>query len=46
MEKKEFIEKILKGWEKENTPIFEYEKESWGPEESNALLEKDGKKWI
>ncbi len=41
-----FIEKILKGWEKEYTPVFDYKKGSWGPKAADELLEKDGKKWI
>ena len=41
-----FIEKILHGWEKENAPVFAYDKGSWGPKASDELLEKDGRKWI
>ncbi len=41
-----FIEKIMQGWEKSNTPIASYSPGSEGPEEANTLIEKDGKKWI
>ncbi|HEX7042474.1 MAG TPA: glucose-6-phosphate dehydrogenase [Patescibacteria group bacterium] len=42
----EFIEKILKGWENENIPLFEYKKGSMGPKAGDELLGKDGKKWV
>jgi glucose-6-phosphate 1-dehydrogenase len=41
-----FIEKILKGWEQIQTPVYEYAEKSWGPVEANQLIEKDGRKWL
>lgn len=42
----EFITKILKGWESQNSELLTYEQESWGPKEANDLIEKDGRKWL
>lgn len=46
----EFITKILEGWEKEikdqKSKIKNYKEGTWGPEEANTLIEKDGKKWL
>lgn len=41
-----FIEKILKGWEESDAPVYEYEKGTWGPQAAQELIEKDGRKWI
>ena len=41
-----FIEKIIHGWEKSNTPVLSYEVGENGPKEADDLLKKDGKKWI
>lgn len=41
-----FIENILRGWENYDVPLYTYEKGTWGPEEANALIEKDGRKWV
>lgn len=41
-----FIENILKGWQESEAPIEEYEKNSWGPQKAQELIEKDGRKWI
>lgn len=38
-----FITEILNNWN--NNPIYEYD-ESMGPREANALIERDGKKWL
>lgn len=41
------IDPILHVWETEHTPpLAEYEPESWGPIEANALLSKDGRGWM
>lgn len=39
------LDNILKTWENEEN-ISKYISRSWGPEEGNALIERDGKKWI
>ncbi len=41
-----FIEKIVKGWQKEKSKPFVYEPGSWGPAEATKLIEKDGRKWV
>jgi glucose-6-phosphate 1-dehydrogenase len=40
------ISNILTGWENDRSPIPSYEPGTWGPKEANALLEKDGRKWL
>jgi glucose-6-phosphate 1-dehydrogenase len=43
----EFITKILKGWENEKDGDLKiYKPGTWGPEEADKLIEKDGKKWL
>ncbi len=42
----ELITKILKKWESEKTGIKQYTQGTWGPEEADALIEKDGRKWL
>lgn len=42
----EFIEKIIKGWEDNKQPVLSYKTGTMGPQEANALIEKDGRKWI
>ena len=42
----EFITKILKGWESQDSKLLVYEEGSWGPKEANELIEKDGRKWL
>ena len=42
----ELITKILKKWESEETGIKQYTQGTWGPEEADALIEKDGRKWL
>ncbi len=41
-----FIEKILYGWEKGMTEVFQYKKGSMGPEAADQLMAKDGRKWL
>jgi glucose-6-phosphate 1-dehydrogenase len=36
---------VLKRWEEKGCPLAFYESGSWGPAESEALLERDGRKW-
>ena len=40
------ISNILKGWEKDGSPIPVYKSGSWGPEEGQKLIENDGRKWL
>lgn len=41
------IDPILQAWETDQTPpLSVYEPRSWGPVEANALLSKDGRKWM
>ncbi|MBI2613241.1 MAG: glucose-6-phosphate dehydrogenase [Candidatus Levybacteria bacterium] len=42
----EFITKILNGWKDNESGIMNYEQGTWGPQEANALIEKDGRKWL
>jgi glucose-6-phosphate 1-dehydrogenase len=40
------IDPILQGWETQNTPaLVIYPTGSWGPEEADQLLERDGHRW-
>jgi glucose-6-phosphate 1-dehydrogenase len=40
-----FADRIEAGW-RENTPSFpNYAAGSWGPEEADALMERDGRRW-
>ncbi|MCL4354745.1 glucose-6-phosphate dehydrogenase [Patescibacteria group bacterium] len=41
-----FITKILKGWEKTKAEVLPYQSGTWGPEEANELIKKDGRKWL
>ncbi|HSD98104.1 MAG TPA: glucose-6-phosphate dehydrogenase [Patescibacteria group bacterium] len=41
-----FIEKIIKGWEKSGEKITSYAVGSARPDAADALIEKDGRKWI
>jgi glucose-6-phosphate 1-dehydrogenase len=41
------IDPILQAWESDQAPpLGLYEPGSWGPLEANALLAKDGRKWM
>ena len=42
----EFITKILKGWESQDSKLQIYEQGSWGPKEAQDLIEKDNRKWL
>ncbi|MEX0622176.1 MAG: glucose-6-phosphate dehydrogenase [Candidatus Woykebacteria bacterium] len=43
----EIVDNILKGWQEEPTPKFpNYAAGSWGPKEADALIEKDGRRWL
>ncbi|HLY30394.1 MAG TPA: glucose-6-phosphate dehydrogenase [Ktedonobacterales bacterium] len=39
------VDTIVRGWEKMGTPIATYEPGTWGPKESDALIERDGRTW-
>ena len=40
------LDPIIKNWESGNeSPLIVYPKGSWGPEEADQLLEKDGRHW-
>jgi glucose-6-phosphate 1-dehydrogenase len=42
----EVIEPILKSWKNSQTPRFpNYQQGSWGPQEAQALLARDGRYW-
>lgn len=40
------ITNILKKWESEKKEIQIYKQGTWGPKESDELIEKDGRKWL
>jgi glucose-6-phosphate 1-dehydrogenase len=40
------ITEILKKWENEKAEIQVYDEGTWGPNEANNLIEKDGRKWL
>lgn len=40
------IDKITRGWEGQPTAFPNYEAGTWGPWESDLLINKDGRKWI
>ena len=42
----DFITKILSGWKKSGSKVFEYEPGTWGPKEAQELIEKDNRKWL
>lgn len=42
----QLISQILKGWEEDSSPLPQYKKGTWGPEEAATLIEKDGRKWL
>jgi glucose-6-phosphate 1-dehydrogenase len=41
----EIVQPILDRW-KEGDSIYEYEPGSWGPEEADEFLRRDGRKWV
>lgn len=42
----EFITKILNGWKNNESRIMNYTPGTWGPKETEELIEKDGRKWL
>lgn len=40
-----FITRILKGWEKQNTPVVEYPAGSTGPELAKLLIGRENRRW-
>lgn len=42
----QLISSILRGWELNKTPLSIYPQGSWGPNEANILIEKDGRTWL
>ncbi len=40
------VTSILKGWVSEQSPVYSYAKQSWGPKEAIDLIEKDGRHWF
>ncbi len=42
----EFIENVMKAWEKEKPDFPNYDPGTWGPKQSFDLIQKDGKKWL
>ena len=44
---RQFIDNILEGWETKNEPPMAiYNPSSWGPDESDAFIARDGRKWL
>jgi glucose-6-phosphate 1-dehydrogenase len=42
-----FVQAILEVWKKESQPKFpNYQAGSWGPDEANTLIRKDGREWL
>lgn len=41
-----FIDAIIETWQDDNVNLPHYEDGSYGPEEANALLARDGREWI
>ena len=40
------LDPVLEGWEAQaDTPMVVYPVDSWGPEEADKLLERDGRSW-
>lgn len=42
----EFITKILEGWQTYNPLLYRYDDNSFGPNQANLLIERDGRKWL
>ena len=40
------IDPILKAWENDDVPLSTYAPASWGPEEADELLARDGRAWL
>jgi glucose-6-phosphate 1-dehydrogenase len=41
----ELVMPILEAWKRSDVPLYHYEAGTWGPEEADRLIEKDGKRW-
>ncbi len=39
------VDTIVRAWAKTSAPIASYEPGTWGPKESDALIERDGRTW-
>jgi glucose-6-phosphate 1-dehydrogenase len=42
----EFITKVLQGWSKSGSKPVVYDQGSWGPNEADMLIERNGRKWL
>lgn len=42
----DFMTKILTGWHEHRSPLYVYTPGSTGPQESQTLIEQDGRKWL
>ena len=43
----QFIDPIVRGWELKTAPdLATYRKGTWGPDEADAFLDRDGRKWL
>ena len=42
----EIIDSIIAGLNRPETPPYQYEPGSWGPEQADQLLERDGRAWL
>lgn len=42
----DFVTKIIQGWDKKPPKFPNYAAGTWGPEEANKLMQKDGRHWI
>ncbi len=40
------IDPIIKAWATSAMPLMQYDRGSWGPEEADALLARDGRVWL
>ena len=40
-----YIDRIFTGWREGNAPLAKYEFGSWGPAESDNLLDRSGHSW-
>jgi glucose-6-phosphate 1-dehydrogenase len=41
----ELIDPILKAWSEDRSPVPQYRAGTWGPEEADELLARDGRAW-
>lgn len=40
-----WVDSIISTWSKENIPLYKYPAGSWGPNDSNKLINKNGHRW-